>query len=178
MPSGYHFGITAASAEIADSFEANKFVVHTAQGVSREEPGRVQAPPREQPNNNYDSAQGAPAPNAVDHTPQFDDLNNRLENMARQVDSLLREVKTLGEKSEGRHQELSRNIVPADKLNAMDRRLEGIERSVRDYQGQFSSLQSILRDSHSSLTESLPKHMSDSMLPFLLQWSTNSDHDS
>ena len=169
MPSGYHFGITAASAEVADSFEANKFVVHTAQGVSREEPGRVQPPPREQPNNNLGSAQGAPAPSPVDHTPQFDDLNNRLENMARQFDSLLREVKTLGEKSEGRHQELSRNAMSADKLNAMDQRLGSIERSVQDYQGQFSSLQSILRDSHSSLTENLPKHMSDSTAPSFLQ---------
>jgi len=165
MPSGYHFGITAASAEIADSFEVNKFVLHTAQGISREEPGRAQPPPREQPNNNFGGSQGAPAPAPVDHTPQFNDLHNRLENMAIQFDSLLREVKGLGDKSEGRHQELSRNVMSADRLNAMDQRLEGIEKTVRDYQGQFSSLQSILKDSHSSLTENLPKHMSDSRLP-------------
>ena len=166
LPSGYHFGITAASAEIPDSFEANKFVVHTAQGVSREEPGRVQPPPMGQPNNNFGSSQGAPA-TPIDHTPQFEDLHNRLENMAHQFDSLLRELKGLSDKSEGRHQELSRNAISSDRLNAMDQRLEGIERSVRDYQGQFSSLQNILRDSHSSLTENLPKHMSDStMIPF------------
>ncbi|KAL6717116.1 hypothetical protein ACLMJK_005031 [Lecanora helva] len=160
MPSGYHFGITAASADIADSFEVNKFVLHSAQGVSREEPGRL----REQSNNNYGSAQGSPGSPAApvtDHTRQFDDLNGRLENMAHQFDSLLREVKGLGDKSEGRHQELSRNVMSADRLNAMDQRLEGIEKVVRDYQGQFTSLQSVLRDSHSSLTENLPKHMSD-----------------
>ena len=82
--------------------------------------------------------------------------------MAHQFDNLLREVKGLGEKSEGRHQELSRNVISAERVNAMDKRLENIETTVRDYQGQFSSLQSILRDSHSSLTENLPKHMSDS----------------
>lgn len=165
MPSGYHFGITAASAEIADSFEANKFVLHTAQGISREEPGKVQPPPREQPNNNLGSAQAAPASPIVDHTPHFEDLHNRLENMALQFDILLREVKGLGEKSEGRHQELSRNVMSADRFNAMNQRLESIEKTVRDYQSQFSSLQSVLRDSHSSLTENLPKHMSDSTVP-------------
>ena len=162
MPSGYHFGITAASAETADSFEVNKFVVSTAQGVAREEPGRVQSPTREQQYNNFAPPGGAAAPVPIDHTPQFQDVNSRLESMARQFDSLLQEFRSLGDRSEARHQELSRNAMSADKLNAMDRRLEGIENTVKDYQRQFSSLQNIMRDSHSSITENLPKHMTDS----------------
>ena len=177
MPSGYHFGITAASADTADSFEVNSFLLRTAQGVSREEPGRAQPPPREQPNNNYGGSQAVPP---IDHTPQFNDIHNRLESMAIQFDSLLREVKGLGDKSEGRHQELSQKVMSTERLNAMDQRLEGIEKTVRDYQGQFSSLQSILRDSHSSLTENLPKHMSDSTiispLPHLIQDSHVADN--
>jgi len=162
MPSGYHFGITAASAETADSFEANKLRAFTAQSIAREEPERAQPPPAEQPNNNAGSPQDSPASAIVDHTAQFEDLHNRLQIMAHQLDNLFREVKGLADKSESRHQELSRNVMSADRLNSVDQRLQGIEKTVRDYQGQFSSLQSVLRDSHSSLAESLPKHMGDS----------------
>jgi len=164
MPSGYHFGITAASAETADSFEANKFTLLTAQSITREEPRRVQSPPAEQPNNNAGSPQDTAASAIVDHTAQFEDLHNRLQIMAHQLDDLFREVKGFADKSEVRHQELSRNALSADRLNSMDQRLQGIEKNVRDYQGQFSSLQSVLRDSHSSLAESLPKHMGDSTM--------------
>ena len=158
MPSGYHFGITAASADTADSFEANKFIVHTVQGTTREEPGRVQPPP-----NQFGTAQDMPAAASIDHTAQFGDLHNRLETITHQIDSIFQEVRSLGDKSDGRHQELSRNGISSDRFNAMDQRLQGIENTVREYQGQFSSLQNILKDSHSSLTENLPKHMSDSM---------------
>lgn len=163
MLPGYHFGLTAASAETADSFEVNKFTLSTVKGVTREEPGRAQHPPPAQPVANSESPPDTPASKIVDHTAQFEDLHNRLQIMAHQLDNLFREVKGLSDRSEGRHLELSRTVVSTEKFSAMDQRLQGIENTVRDYQGQFSSLQSILRDSHSSLTENLPKHMSDSM---------------
>ena len=161
--------MTAASAEVADSYEAYRFILQSARGVSREEPGRVYPPSGGQSDDTFGSSQSSQIAPSIDHTAQFQDLHDRLENMAHQFDSLLREVKGLGDKSEGRHQELSRNIMSADRLNAMDKRLETIEKTVRDYQGQFSSLQSILRDSHSSLTENLPKHMSDSKVVSFLR---------
>ena len=161
MPPGYYFGLTAASAELADSFEINKFTLSTTQGVTREEPGRMQPPPPQQPVTNAPS--DTPASQIVDHSAQFEDLHNRLQTMAHQLDSLLTEIKGLADKSEGRHSELSRNGISSDKFNAMDKRLDGIETTIRSYQGQFSSLQNTLKDSHSSLTENLPKHMSDSM---------------
>lgn len=162
---GYHFGITAASAETADSFEANKFTLLTAQSITREEPGGVQPPSADQQHSNTGSLQDAPASAFIDHTAQFEDLHNRLQIMAHQLDNLFGEVKGLADKSEGRHQELSRNSLSADRLNSMDQRLQGIEKTVRDYQGQFTSLQSDLKDSHSSLAESLPRHMGDSITP-------------
>lgn len=164
MPAGYHFGLTAASAETADSFEANKFKIFTAQSVTREEPGRSQPPPGEQPDKNAASPPDTPASTIVDHTAQFEDLHNRLQIMAHQLDNLFREVKGLADRSEGRHQETTRNALSVDRFNAMDTRLQGIEKTVRDYQGQFSSLQNVLRDSHISLAESLPKHMGDSKI--------------
>lgn len=39
LPEGYHFGITASSAENPDSFEVHKFLVSTTNAYTREEPG-------------------------------------------------------------------------------------------------------------------------------------------
>lgn len=170
MPSGYHFGITAASAEAADSFEAYKFTLTTARGITREEPRRQQQDQQQQqtsprvawPNINVDIPPDTPASSIPNQDAQFADLHDRLQLLAHSIDTVFQEVRALAEKSEGRHQELSRNVMSADRLNAMDSRLQGIEKMVRDYQGQLSNLQGILKDSHSSLAESLPKHMGDS----------------
>ncbi|KAK4693438.1 hypothetical protein P7C71_g3968, partial [Lecanoromycetidae sp. Uapishka_2] len=158
MPSNYHFGITAASAETADSFEAYKFTLTTALGITREEPRRQQQAQQQQQSSPVDDT---PASSIQNQDAQFADLHDRLQLLSHSIDTVSREVKALAEKSEGRHQELSRNFVSADKLSAIDQRLQGIEKTVRDYQGQFSNLQGILKDSHSSLAESLPKHMGD-----------------
>ena len=162
MPPDYYFGLTAASAETADSFEIYKFSLFTSRSITREEPRRAQPPPAGQP----DSRENPP-PSPQTQTPlsdaQFDELRSRLQAMAQSIDSIAQEVKQLADKSESRHQELSRKIIAADRLNSMDQRLQGIEKNVREYQGQFSSLQNTLRDSHSSIVEGLPKHMSDSM---------------
>lgn len=169
MPSGYHFGITAASAETADSFEAYKFTLTTARGITREEPRRQQQQQQQQQppvpewqNVNMDTHSDTPASSFSNQDAQFADLHDRLQSLAHTTEAVFREVRVLAEKSEGRHQELSRNVMSADRLNAMDQRLQGIEKTVREYQGQFTSLQGILKDSHSSLVESLPKHMGDS----------------
>ena len=163
MPPDYYFGLTAASAETADSFEVYKFNLFTSRSITREEPRRAQPPAAQ-----MDQRDNAPQPETQvpltgPSDAQFDKLNIRLESMAQSIDSLFQEVKQLADKSEGRHQELSRNVIAADKFNSVDQRLQGIEKTMRDYQGQLSSLQSTLKDSHSSIVEGLPKHMSDSM---------------
>ena len=163
MPPDYYFGLTAASAETADSFEVYKFKLFTSRSITREEPRRAQPPPAGQGDNGDNSP--PPATQAPQTTPtdaQIDDLRNRLQTASQTMDSLFQEIKQLADKSESRHQELSRKLIAADRLNSMDQRLQGIEKTVREYQGQFSSLQSTLKDSHSSLVEGLPKHMSDS----------------
>ena len=165
MPPDYHFGITAASAETPDSFEAYKFMLSTSKSISREEPRRAQQPNNEQPP--VKTAPDTPA-FSMDQSKQFEDLHDRLQTLTHLAENLMSEVKILAEKSDGRHQEITRNVMSADRLNAMDHRIQGIEKTVRDYQGQFSSLQSVLKDSHSSLAESLPKHMGDSTYSFLV----------
>ena len=161
MPPDYYFGLTAASAETADSFEIYKFNLFTSRSVTREEPRRGQPPPAEQPGSRDSVPQAeSQAPPSALFQSQFDNLHERLQTLTQSMDSLLREVKQLADKSEGRHQELSRGVIAADRLNSVDQRLQGIETTVREYQGQFSTLQSSLKDSHSSLVEGLPKHMS------------------
>ncbi len=173
MPPDYYFGLTAASAETADSFEVYKFNLFTSRSITREEPRRAQPPPVRQPDSQDNTPPPPPPPEtqASQTAPsdaQFDELRKQLQTVAQTIDSLFQQVKQLTDKSEGRHQELSRKLIAVDRLNSMDQRLQGIEKTVREYQGQLSSLQSTLKDSHSSLVEGLPKHMSDSMYSLTL----------
>lgn len=84
--------------------------------------------------------------------------------MAHALDNTLLEVRKLAEKSEGRHQELARNAMSADRLNAMDQKIQNIENTVQLYQHQFTSLQKLLSESHRRLTVGLPEHMSESKI--------------
>ena len=167
MPPDYHFGITAASAETPDSFETYKFMLFTSKSITREEPKRPQEPVAEQPQIHVNTPPDTPS-SSIDQSKQFEDLHDQLQTLTSLVDNLVSEVKVLADKSEGRHQELARNVMSVERLIAMDQRLQGIENTVRDYQGQFSSLQSVLKDSHSSLAESLPKRMGDSTYSFFV----------
>lgn len=82
--------------------------------------------------------------------------------MAHAVDNIFSELTKLAERSEGRHQELARNAMSTDKLNAMDQRIQNVETILRDYKGQLSNLDRLLKESHSRLTVGLPQHMSES----------------
>ncbi len=87
------------------------------------------------------------------------------------MDNLFRHLATLSGNSETRHQELTRKMTSTDQLSALNGRLQAIERTVqaiqrdvegKDYQGQLAKLQDTLRDTHSSLIESLPRTMTQS----------------
>ena len=160
MPQYYNFGITAASADNPDSFELYKFMLFTSRAITREEPRQAQSPYQQQPNVIPNTPPNIQAP-SVDQTAQLHDVENRIQTLAHSIDSIYNELRVLAQKSEGRHQELSRGSVSADTLNAMDNRLQSIETLVRGYQQQFTGMQNALKDSHSSLAENLPKHMGD-----------------
>lgn len=88
--------------------------------------------------------------------------------MAHVLDAVFDEAVRLSVLAEGRHQEIVRNFVPKDRLNAMEQKIQSIDSAVQGYQQQFISLQKLVRDSHSRLTVGLPQHMSESMLPIFL----------
>ncbi|KAL9590322.1 MAG: hypothetical protein Q9203_000894 [Teloschistes exilis] len=164
MPSGYFFGISAASADTPDSFELYKFVASTPTGITRELPRRN--PPSQQPPHPA-SNPGAAVNGQDSHSSSSDiqlaaqvtDLQNRLQSMSQQVDNVFREVQQLVSKFEARHQELAHKITSNEQLNALDRRVQSFEDTLRSYEGHFSSIQGALKDSHSTLNEGLTQHM-------------------
>lgn len=171
LPSDYSFGISAASAELADSFEVFKFVLTTSSPTIREEPRRDE-PAKSSSQNSYRAPEDSKASTITSQESQFADLHDRLQAMAHVLDATFEEIVRLSHLAEGRHQEIVRNFVPKEKINSMEQKIQSIDSAVQGYQQQFLSLQKLVRESHSRLTVGLPQHMSESMfshlfLPFL-----------
>lgn len=174
LPSGYYFGISAASADTPDSFEVYKFVTSTAPGITRELPRRD--PPPQQPPPPASNPGGATSDQGSRYTPsdtqfavQFTDLQNRLQTLSQSLDNVFREVQQLASKSEARHQDLSHRVTSNEQLTTLDRRIQSIEDTLRGHQGQFSSIQGALKDSHSTLNEGLTQQMSHRKCWYLVQ---------
>ncbi|MCJ1368927.1 hypothetical protein MMC20_000134 [Loxospora ochrophaea] len=171
LPSENHFGITAASADIPDSFEAYKFILTTSSSFAREEPRRDDSPPQpiiQQPSGG--TVDDVSALSITSQDAQFADLHNRIQMMGHSVDNLFRELANFAGKSEERHREITQGYMSGDKLNALDQRLQAMERSIntiqqkvdsRDYQQHFNKLHDTLRDSHSTLLERVPRSVND-----------------
>lgn len=189
LPSGYYFGITAASAETPDSFEVDKFTVSTTSSFTSEEisrtPKAVQRENEQQlqelrEQSNTGSQRGAKEQNAAAASNsinmQFDEYNSRLQAVTHQVDNVFSELQSLGKKLEERHVEMAGKAMPTIPYEQIDRRLQAIEQTVqriqqevesRDYKEHLTSLQATLKDTQSSLTDSLPETLSKSWSPFV-----------
>lgn len=161
LPSDYSFGITAATAEIPDSFEAFKFTLTTLPSTLQQE-NQAQQPPTETV---LPTLADTLASSFKSQDSQFEDLHNRLQVLSHAMDALYREITKLAKESEGRHQQLAQILPVTEKLNAMDIKIQTIESIVREHSGHLSNLQTILRDSHSKLTVGLPQHMTESKAP-------------
>ncbi|KAL8775393.1 MAG: hypothetical protein Q9209_000401 [Squamulea sp. 1 TL-2023] len=163
LPPGYYFGISAASADTPDSFEVYKFVTSTAPGVTRELPRRdhpAQQPPSGSNAGFPNSEHGSPhASSDAQISVKFTDLQNQIQALSQSLDSVLREIQQLASKSEARHQDLSHKAMSNEQLGTMDKRIQSIEHTLQGYSGQFSNIQSSLKDSHSTLNEGLTQHM-------------------
>ncbi|KAI4116070.1 MAG: hypothetical protein LQ345_003441 [Seirophora villosa] len=163
MPSGYYFGVSAASADTPDSFEIYKFVTTTAPGVTRElprrEPPPQQPPPAADPGGQTTDQGTQQASSNAQFAVQFTDLQNRLSTLSQSLDNVFREVQSLSAKSDARHQDLTHRVSHNEQLNTMDQKVQSIENTLRDYSGQFSSIHGVLKDSHSTLNEGLTQQM-------------------
>ncbi|KAL8723040.1 MAG: hypothetical protein Q9225_000582 [Loekoesia sp. 1 TL-2023] len=167
LPSGYYFGVSAASADTPDSFEIYKFVTSTAPGVTREiprhdHPSQQQPPPASNPGGQANDQGSQYASSNAQFAVQFTDLQNRLQALSQSLDNVFREVQQLSAKSDARHQDLSHKVTSNDQINSMSQKIQSIESTLQSYQGQFSSIHGVLKDSHSTLNEGLTQQMTHS----------------
>ncbi|KAL8841463.1 MAG: hypothetical protein Q9170_000926 [Blastenia crenularia] len=162
LPSGYYFGVSAASADTPDSFEIYKFVTSTAPGITRELPKHEapsqQPPPASNPGGQTGD-QGSQTSSNAQFVVQFADLQNRLQAISQSLDKVFGEVQQLASKSDVRHQDLSHRVTSNEQLNTLNQRIQSIENTLQSYQGQFSSIHGVLKDSHSTLNEGLTQQM-------------------
>lgn len=152
LPSGYYFGITATTAEHADSFEAWKFVVstdlphppdHIVPGGSAPQGGQEQHNPHQKVEQLQKLNRLGRAPEAVpdkdagefhNEQEQFGDLHNRLQALSHQIADVYLALELLGDKLDDQHDHIMGqdgtgvNIGLNAKIDGLHRRLENLER--------------------------------------------------
>ncbi|KAI9702529.1 MAG: hypothetical protein M1836_001009 [Candelina mexicana] len=185
LPQNYYFGVSAASAETPDSFEAYKFLITTPSAPTRHQPPPIppHQPAQHQQNQHYQQNPPADryASQITSHEAQFADLHDRLQYLSHQIDSTSNEISSISSRLEERHQE-SLHKYPSQELSSMDSRLNHIENIVRsiqkdvegrDYKEHLTDLKNTLSDTHRSLLTTLPKSMGDGMftpLPSIISY--------
>lgn len=177
LPSGYYFGLTAATSDQPDSFEVYKFVTSSS---------TMQPPPQQPRQGSQQPQQGRPQLERLDKLPgapeavpdrmaeeiktqeeQFADLHNRLQGLTHQVANIFGELDQLSRKMEERHNQLMGSmsgVFPTDKIDNLGRRMENIERSVeqvrrdvegKDYREHLNQLNAAIENVKGGLTDSL-----------------------
>ena len=192
LPTGYFFGVSAATADNPDSFEVNHFVVSTTSAISRDVPLSNQQ--RQQTQHQAQARQNV-LPNAPEvladtdagaikrQEDQFADVHNRLQGLSHQIVSMYSEFERISQALNDRHQEVLNRMpkIPEDMINtlrsssdslgALNRRIEGIERTLqviqkdvegRDYKEHLTNLQQAVDGVRGGLTDNLPDTLSQS----------------
>ncbi|KAF3483324.1 uncharacterized protein GIQ15_02648 [Arthroderma uncinatum] len=160
VPPGNVFGITAASAESPDSFEAFRFVAtsQSSSEANRKKERNYEAQHRPPP------AKDEKAPSGGNIDGQVKDLQNRLQTISSATTKLMEELHALSATNADRMKEIIRIIAHRDQVSSVDQRIQRIERMVetmqreierKDYQHQFKQLQDLLHNSHSGLLDNL-----------------------
>ena len=125
-------------------------------------PSHQPPPPASNPGGQTDNQGSQHATSNAQFAVQFTDLQNRLQALSQSIDNVFREVQQISSKAEARHQDLSHRVTSNDQLSSMNQRIQSIESTLQGYQGQFSSIQGVLKDHHSTLNEGLTQSMTHS----------------
>ncbi|ORY07551.1 concanavalin A-like lectin/glucanase domain-containing protein [Clohesyomyces aquaticus] len=169
LPTGYYFGISAASAENPDSFEAHKFVVSTTNSHTREEPNHQQHQQQavhqqqnayeqnrhqqegQRQNNPHSGAQptlgeipqmlsDVLAGSIKSQADQFADLHNRIQIISHYVNEIHEKIDRENNENKQRFDEIMRRLTPLDdKTSAMMRNIEKVERVSMEVQRDLES---------------------------------------
>ncbi|KAM0428260.1 hypothetical protein ACHAPT_007161 [Fusarium lateritium] len=184
IPTGYQFGVTAATPDNPDSFEVFKVVVMADNSDS----GAVRNndPPKQQtPNKNPPNSRGAPPPKREvpegeyadedadifqTSKTQFMDLHNRLQNTNHQLSSLHRTSSRHQQEDVKRHEEvtaligqLRADMRKLDDITALQTRVIELEKEVkglrkdltRKLQSTERSVRDVLSSHHNSLSQAV-----------------------
>lgn len=184
LPSGYYFGLTAATGDQPDSFEVHKVIVST--GTSQAQDTVIKGPPAAQQQQQQqvpqlqklDKFPGAPeavpdkmAEEVKGQEEQFADLHNRIQGLTHQVHYLIGDFQQLVRTLDERHNQIIGELptVPHDKIDNLGRRLETIERNIdqvkrdvegKDYREHLDKLNQAIKNVQGGLTDSLPDTIS------------------
>ncbi|PBP22956.1 legume-like lectin family protein [Diplocarpon rosae] len=164
LPSGNEFGITAASAEVADSFEIFKFVTVTdTQKPEQKAPGEGARPQTDEsqaeklqqkqgdtsgPVPDLDDPPEAPASNFQSSAEQFADLHNRLQSMTRHISSGNAASLRYRLKDEAKMEELITKISSMDDILA----------ELKWLRSHLTAVQTEVQETKKELHESLQEH--------------------
>lgn len=176
LPSGYYFGITAASAENPDSFESKGFIVSSKmqqQGSDshHDSPtGYNNLPGTSQNNQGWywvaeeDQVKDSPASSYKTEEARFQDLHDRITVLGHELNHLFLDLTTLKKEQEQRHEELIRLLSPIyNHAESTRRMMEQVERLVKDvkndveskdYREHLNQLHHIVREGHATITNS------------------------
>ncbi|KAF4449850.1 hypothetical protein F53441_6930 [Fusarium austroafricanum] len=184
IPTGYQFGVSAATPDNPDSFEVFKMVVMADNSDS----GPVRDPPKQNQNQNQNKGQGRTPPvrdtsnnnnkrndgEYADEDPdifqtskaQFMDLHNRLQNTNHQLASVQRTSSRHQQQDEKRHDELTAligqlraDMRKLDDITALHSRVIELEKDIqslrKDLTRKFQSTERTFKDSLSDHHTSL-----------------------
>ena len=146
LPAGYYFGMTAATSDDPDSFEVNSFAVTKATN-------RLHQATQDTPRTEQKPIEGQRMPNAPEQIPdvdasaiqkqqeQFSDVHNRLQSLSHQINGMFGEFEKISRKIDEKHNDLVAKTPRSseDSINALIRRIEGLEKSIRDMQKDLSN---------------------------------------
>ncbi|KAK7431805.1 hypothetical protein QQZ08_001746 [Neonectria magnoliae] len=163
IPSGYQFGITAATPDTPDSFEVFKLVVMSDNAATnsnnnarqQQQQQQQQTPNKNPPSGNNNNARNDPYGDGelADEDPdvfqtsktQFQDLHNRLQSTNHQLSALHRVASRHQQQDEKRHEELSQLI---GQLRADMRKID----EIGELQGRITDLDKEIQGLRRELT--------------------------
>jgi mannose-binding lectin 1 len=192
LPDGYHFGVSASSAENPDSFEIFKFAVSTTNSNTREEPGgNSRFPPKQQQQQQrYEQPPAKQASSQTIHDvlastiksrdDQFEDLHNRIQDMSHHVNAIYEHLEYLESFQAKRHTEVMERLASIeDRTGHTVRTLENIERSTnsilrdvesKDFKDLLNQVHHAISSGHETLSNDIPAVMKKIVVSHSPSW--------
>lgn len=183
LPSGYFFGLTAASSARPDSVEIFKFITTTPSTVSS--PPQSQGEAQQQTRDKVES--GGPkiepellkdvlASSIESSQSQFEDLHNRIQSQGHNIERLFSEFIKSTAQTQGRIEELHSKLARFDQVRTLESKVDDLHRELlalrkevegKDYTGHFNDIHKSVKARHDALIENLPETLGHGKLDSL-----------